>query len=225
MTKQANGKHKKPLYTLIPFEDFKALNGVDDRDDKQARFHLVTSTFSIEQYCKRRLLRKKHIEQIEFTGDLLLPFKEYPVNEVLAVYLVKNPHPCGFLTMDFAEQNPAKALETPPSMAGEILEQEFYHVLPDCGTEEDIPFNLSLSPALLRYRKLQALKIIYWAGYAQGKVPSDIVSACFELAAWNMSRFKNKRIGVQETEGKDQLELSMPQNVRLLLEPYRRRTI
>jgi len=41
-------KQKKPLYTLISLEDFKALLGVDDREDKIARFCLIASTFSIK---------------------------------------------------------------------------------------------------------------------------------------------------------------------------------
>ena len=45
---------KKPLYTLIPIEDFKLLLGVDDREDKMSRFCLVTATFTIVQFCKRR---------------------------------------------------------------------------------------------------------------------------------------------------------------------------
>ena len=44
------------LYTLISLEDFKAVLGVDDREDKLAKFCLVTSTLTIEQYCKRRFL-------------------------------------------------------------------------------------------------------------------------------------------------------------------------
>jgi len=54
------------LYSLIPLEDFKAVLGVDDRDDKLAKFCLVTSTLTIENYCKRKLLRKKHFELIEY---------------------------------------------------------------------------------------------------------------------------------------------------------------
>jgi hypothetical protein len=47
----------KTLYTLIPFEDFKAVLGIDDREEKLARFCLVTGIFTIEQYCKRRFMR------------------------------------------------------------------------------------------------------------------------------------------------------------------------
>ena len=198
---------QKNLYSLIPLDDFKALLGVDDREDETARFCLITSTFSIEQYCKRRFLRKKHFERIEYTGDLFLPLKEYPVQKMLAVYLM------------FGN-----------SISGELLEPDFYQVIPDCGTEDDLPFGLSLSPAVKRFRGLSAVKAVYLAGYAHNKAPPDLATACFELAAWNMNRYRGRRIGMTGNvrgSGKDgeHFEMSMPENVRLLLEPYRRKTI
>jgi hypothetical protein len=191
------------LHTLIPLADFKAILGIDDREDKLARFCLVTSTFTIEQYCKRRLLRKKHFERIEYTGGLVLPLREYPVSKMLALYAIGN---------------------------SEILEPEFYQVIPDCVTDDDIPFSILLSTALKRYRELTAVKAVYLAGYASGKVPPDLASACLELASWNMSRYKGRRIGMTGNirgGGKDgeHFEMSMPENVRTLLEPYRRKTI
>jgi dsRNA-specific ribonuclease len=77
-------------YSLIPLEKFKAVLGIDDRDDKLSRFCLVTATHTIEQYCKRRLLRKKHFERIEFIGELFLPLREYPISRVLVVYVLGN---------------------------------------------------------------------------------------------------------------------------------------
>jgi hypothetical protein len=194
---------EKPLYTLIPLVDFKAILGIDDRDDKTARFCLVTATHTIEQFCKRRLLRKKHFERIEYTGDLFLPLREYPVSDVLAVYVFGK---------------------------GDILEPDFYQVIPDCETEFDLPYCISLSPAIKRLRGFTAIKAVYLSGYRTGSVPSDLASACLELAAWNMNRYKGRRIGMSGNikgagvQG-EHFELSMPENVRLLLEPYRRRTI
>ncbi|MDR0582761.1 MAG: hypothetical protein LBG57_00200 [Treponema sp.] len=52
-------EHGQPLHTLISLADFKAVLGVDDREDALSRFCLITATYTIEQYCKRRLLRKK----------------------------------------------------------------------------------------------------------------------------------------------------------------------
>ena len=47
---------------MIPLEDFKEVLSVDDREDPLARFCLTIASHTIEQYCKRRLLRKKYFE-------------------------------------------------------------------------------------------------------------------------------------------------------------------
>ncbi|MDR2786319.1 MAG: hypothetical protein LBB83_10445, partial [Treponema sp.] len=60
-----NGAANTPLHTLIPLADFKAILGIDDREDALSRYCLTTATFTIEQYCLRRLFLKKHFEQIE----------------------------------------------------------------------------------------------------------------------------------------------------------------
>ena len=197
---------EKPLYTLITLEDFKAVLGLDDRDDKICRFCLVTATHTIEQYCKRRLLRKTHFEYIDFYGDLVLPLKEYPISSVSALYTLF------------------------PLRPSEFIETELYQVVPDCGTDIDLSFSLHFSPALKRYRYISAVKAIYTAGYRAGKAPADLASACLELAAWNLNRYRGRRVGMTGAvrgSGRDgeHFEMSMPENVRLLLEPYRRKTI
>jgi hypothetical protein len=205
-----NGTADTPLHTLIPLADFKAILGIDDREDALSRFCLVTATYTIEYYCKRRLILKKHFERIEFHGDLLLPLGEYPVREVLAVYVMGA----------FGE-------------TGEPLEPDFYRIIPDLEGEtgegpEDTVYSLSLSPALSR--GFTAIKAAYRAGHGCGEAPADLASACLELAAWNLSRCRGRRIGMTGNvrgAGKDgeRLEASMPENVRQLLEPYRRRVI
>jgi hypothetical protein len=199
----ANEQNNKNLYSLIPIEEFKAVLGIDDRDDKLSRFCLVTATHTIEQHCKRRLLRKKHFERIEYTGDLLLPLREYPVSKVLAVIMFGN---------------------------GEIIEPIYYNVIPDCGTDYDLPFSISLSPVLKRYRGLTAVKAVYWAGYSSGKEPPDLAAACLELASWNFSRYRGRRVGMTGNvrgSGKEgeHFEMAMPENVKGLLEAYRRKLI
>jgi hypothetical protein len=111
----------------------------------------------------------------------------------------------------------------------EIIEPEFYRVLPDCGTDIDIPYSIEFSPAIKKLR-CSAVKIVYQAGYSVGNVPPDLASACLELASWNMSRYRGRRIGMTGNVrggGKDgeHFEMSMPEQVRLLLEPYKRKVI
>jgi hypothetical protein len=200
---------EKDLYTLIPFDEFKGVLGIDDREDKLARFCLVTASFTIEQYCKRRFLRKKYFETVEYSGDLTISLREYPVTSVLTLYAIKNEQ----LSMN----------------AGGIIEPEFYRSIPDCGTDIDVPFSVELSPAVARFG-CKAIKIIYWAGYSKGCVPADLAAACLELAAWNMNRYRGRRVGMTGNirgAGKEgeHFEMSMPENVKLLLEPYKRKTI
>jgi hypothetical protein len=202
------------LYTLIPLEDFKAVLGVDDRENKLAKFCLVTSTLSIEQYCKRRFLHKNYHERIEFANDEYLVLNEYPVQKVLSVFAL------------FHFEQPA------------IIEPDFYKIVPDEKSREDIPYTIILSPAILRLRSLAAYCVIYRAGYSMSNeerrnawnVPTDLAAACLELAAWNMNRYRGRRIGMTgniKGAGKEgeHFEMSMPENVRGLLEAYRRKTI
>jgi hypothetical protein len=198
-------EHGKPLHSLIPLTDFTAILGIDDRDEALSRYCLMTATFTIEQYCRRRLLNKKHYETLEFHGNYVFSLRDYPVREVLAVYAINNEQVTG--------------------SNGELIEPEFYRVIPDLEDEtgegpEDTVYSLVFSSALKRYRNLEAFKAVYRAGYSPGEVPADLASACLELAAWNMSRYRG-----QLAMSREQLAVSMPENVRLLLEPYRRRTI
>jgi hypothetical protein len=203
---------KQDIHALIPLAEFKAVLGLDDREDTLSRYCLITATYTIEQYCKRRLLRKKQFEFFPFYGDYIFPLRDYPVGEILAVY------------------------QTHALKEATIVEPDLYHTIPDCGELEHIPFCLSVSPAIRLVRDLSGLKVHYRAGYSAGKsgtpfgVPADLASACLELAAWNMARYRGRRIGMTGNvrgNGKDgeHLEMSMPENVRGLLEPYRRRVI
>jgi hypothetical protein len=213
------------LHTLIPLADFSnfqfaAILGVDDREEALSRYCLITATYTIEQYCKRRLFRKKHIDYLTFTGDHIFTLREYPVRKVLTVH----------------------AATTGAALRGELFETEkltrtaclvdpkHYYCLPDEGIHEDIPFSLVLRPPLRLSREEMSIKVRYLAGYSPGKAPADLASACLELAAWNMTRYRGRRIGITGAvrgSGKDgeHLETSMPENVRQLLEPYKRRTI
>jgi hypothetical protein len=66
--------------------DFKAILGIDDLEDALNRYCLITATYTIERYCKRRFLRKKRFEFLPFYRDYIFPLRDYPVREILAVY-------------------------------------------------------------------------------------------------------------------------------------------
>ena len=191
---------QEKFHSLISLEDFKALMGIDDRDDKTSRFSLLSATYTIEQHCKRWLCRKTMHQIFQEWQDFAVYLREYPVSEILTVYAI------------YRDKEP------------DLIEPELYRLEPS-EELENIQYSLIFSRAIRNFRGATAIKVIYNSGYSNDEVPQDLASACMELTVWNMSRYKGKRIGVQESEGKDQLELSMPVNVRTLLEPYRRKTI
>jgi hypothetical protein len=204
-----------PQHTLIPLPEFKAVLGIDDREDALSRYCLITATYTIEQYCKRRLLRRKNTDYLTFTGEYIFTLREYPVRKVLSVYAA---------TAGTVQRG------TPLISPENLVDPKHYYCLPDEGIREDILFSLVLRPPFCLAREEQAIKVRYLAGYVPGKAPADLASACLELAAWNMARYRGRRIGITGNvrgSGKEgeHLEASMPENVRLLLEPYRRKTI
>jgi hypothetical protein len=203
------------LHTLIPLDEFKAVLGIDDREGVLSRYCLVTATYTIEQYCKRRLVRRRSTDCLTFTGEYVFTLREYPVRKILTVHAA---------TAGAALRG--KALFGPEN----LMESKYYYCLPDEGINEDIPFSLVLRPTLRLAREGMGVKAVYLAGYSIGKVPADLAAACLELAAWNMARYRGRRIGMAGNvrgSGRDgeHLEMSIPENVRCLLEPYRRRTI
>jgi hypothetical protein len=210
-----------PLHALIPLADFKAILSLDDREDALSRYCLITATYTIEQFCKRRLLRRKNTDYLTFTGEPIFTLREYPVRKVLSVHATR----AGAVLQGEARFGPEN-----------LVDPKYYYCLPDEGVHEYMPFSLVLRPPFRLSREEMGIKARYVAGYSTSKagnfcrVPPDLASACLELASWNMSRYRGRRIGTTGNvrgSGKDgeHLELSMPENVRQLLEPYKRRTI
>jgi hypothetical protein len=209
------GGAQTALHSLIPLGDFKAILGIDDRDETLSRYCLITATYTIEQYCKRRFYRKKQTDYLTFTGEHIFSLREYPVFKIMAVYAA---------TAGMVQRG--GPLFGPES----LVDPKHYYCIPDEGIHEDIPFSLVLRPPYHLTQEKMGIRVRYLAGYVPGKAPPDLASACLELAAWNMSRYRGRRIGMTGNirgSGKDgeHLELSMPENVRGLLEPYKRRVI
>ena len=81
-------KQSKSVYSFIALDDFKALLGIDDREEPLARFCLTIAAHTIEQHCMRRLLRKKHFEHIRYLEDLLL-IQVFSHADCFSVFIVK----------------------------------------------------------------------------------------------------------------------------------------
>jgi hypothetical protein len=192
------------LYSLIPLEEFKLLLPVDSREDLLSSFVLLISTYGIEQYCRRRFLVKNYTDYADYTGDGLIALKEYPVREVHCVQYSRE--------WDFSLTS--------------VLTPDLYGLLPELDESPmDLPYYLTLKNPCRYVPGCLCLKVRYRAGYQAGDVPPDLKSACLELAAWNMARYRGRRIGMTGNVKGEGLELSIPEQVRQILEPYRRRMI
>jgi len=64
------------LHSLISLGEFKALWGVDDWGEALPRFVVTAATYSIEQYCGRRLSAKACRDRWEFQGDFSFLLRE-----------------------------------------------------------------------------------------------------------------------------------------------------
>jgi hypothetical protein len=74
------------IHSLIPLADFKAILNIDERDDALSRYCLVTASCSIEQYCKRWFLTRRHTGYLSFTGDYIFTLREYPVRKIVSIH-------------------------------------------------------------------------------------------------------------------------------------------
>jgi hypothetical protein len=122
---------------------------------------LITATYTIEQHCRRRLVTKKHVDYLTYSGDPLFTLREYPVRKVLSV----------------------KVDSTRRFGAESLLDPERYYCGSDDDLIEELPSTLMIQPFLGLPRAEGAIRVRYTAGYTPGKAPADLASACLELAA------------------------------------------
>ena len=208
MSNAGTGESRKNfLYSLISLDDFKAIAGVDDRDDKLSRFCLMASTKAIEHYCMRQLLRRYHYQFFTLPDTTYFELEQYPVRKIVSSY---------------TEQH--------QPFQKTIINPKEYYFSPDFDNDEDIPHTVVFRKPIPFVHKKTSLMIRYLAGYSKDKTPADLAAACLELAAWNMNRYRGRRIGktryVRGRSDDDEIfELVMPENVKALVEPYRRKTI
>jgi uncharacterized phiE125 gp8 family phage protein len=190
-------KQKHKVHCLVSISECKNILKLDDRDDVFSEYMLLVAAYSIESYCHRALLYRKHCERVENTGAFGLPLAEYPVKRVLTV----------------KSQN---------EQTGIYNISEEFEVWPLAGSLENTTYFLRTARECRG-----ELLVEYMAGYKCDEVPPDLKNACLELAAWNYARHQNKKIGVLENKKSDgaSFEKSMPGNVMQLLENYRRKTI
>jgi hypothetical protein len=165
-----NRVQANPLYSFISLVDFMAILGIDDREDMLSRYCIITATFTIEHYCKRWLVTKKHTDFLTYRGDFLFTLCEYPICKILSI------------KVDSMRRFNAESL----------LEPERYYCVPD----DDLIEELSSTMMIQHFHGLPRAEGAIRVRYVPGDAPADLASACMELAARNMTRYKGYRIGM-----------------------------
>jgi hypothetical protein len=196
------------VHSLVALSESKSALGLDDRDDSFTLFLSIAATYAAENYCLRHILRKRHTEYFDSIGDNAIFLREYPVREILSVHEDRQhrfPEAC-------------------------LIDPEHYYCTPEILDAEDHVSTLTLTPPYPLPRGRKSIRVIYTAGYPVEEVPPDVKQAVIEIIAWNQTRYRSRRIGSTGTvrgsgRGSEGLELTIPENALLLLEPYRRRTI
>jgi hypothetical protein len=196
------------VHSLVSLSECKSALNLDDRDDNFSIFLSIAATYSAENHCLRYLLRKRHTEYFDSLGDDAFFLRESPVREIVSVH------------EDRSHRFPESCR----------IDPEHYYCTPDLVDAEDFITTLTLTPPYAIPRGRKSIKVVYTAGYSVEEVPPDIKQAVIEIVAWNQTRYRSRRIGAtgtirgsgREAEG---LELTIPENALLLLEPYRRRII
>jgi len=130
--------------------------GIDNRDGKLSQFCLKIATYTIEQYCYRKMMLKNHFEDLDYWGDSTIPLKYYPVREILVLYIKAG------------------------NGEWELAKPDFYWIVPEAREDFDMPVSLVLGMGLRIIRGEGKLKVIDITGYTTGQVPLDLASSCMK---------------------------------------------
>ena len=149
------------IHSLVLLSECKAALNLDDRDDSFTMFLLITTSYTAENYCLRRILRKRHTEYFDSIGDNAFFLGEYPVREILSVH------------EDTAHRFPDTSL----------IDPEHYYSTPDLQTTEDFISNLTLTTPYRLKRGRKSIRVVYTAGYETAEVPPDLKAATIELVS------------------------------------------
>jgi hypothetical protein len=200
----SKGKKDK-LYSLVPFAEAKDILGIDDRDDDLFRRCLFWTTWAVENFCNRRLVRRRHRQCCFLSRDYIYDLHQYPVRKIHSVYA----------TCDLDVIKGKKLL-------GEefLVARSNYYCLPDEGTEDDIPLFLVLRPPLRDSPDEILFRVHYTAGYGSDDMPPDLFYAFLKQVSLNMKQYKKCKGSVAVP-----FDLPISEKMQLRFQPYRRALI
>jgi hypothetical protein len=91
-----------------------------------------------------------------------------------------------------------------------------YYCLPEEGVDEDRPHIMVLRPPLRNSLDEIKFRVNYTAGYDSENMPDILLLSFLNVVSWNFKRNMGRYVRGE------QLEVSLPENVQFLLQPYRR---
>jgi hypothetical protein len=191
---------------LISVETCRSVLEYSESENNFVGFLVTTATGIIERHLGRRIMYRRNVDYLSSLGSNDLFLREYPVRDITSVYFD--------LTRHFTEET-----KLFPSQ---------YDFTPDPEGLADVPGTLRIITDETLPLGRKCVKIVYHAGFMNDEIPADLQMAVIELVAWNYARIRTKQVGVKASvTGRDapDLESSIPENVKQLLEPFRRRTI
>lgn len=195
--------------SLVSLAWCKDLLSTDERDEATMSLVISSCSTRIEQYLMRRIVERTIVTHFDSVGARELVLPEYPVRSVASVR-------CDCERV-FGED-------------AELEEGSWYCATVPYDVFEDLPAVLIFDSFLPLPIGSRIIRVEYAAGYPLDHMPEDLQLATAELVAWELRRVKSKQIGVSglvPTSGRMEravLEMQMPENVREMLETYRRRT-
>lgn len=146
------------VHTLASLGECRRQLGLDERDDSLTLFLLIAATYTVENHCRRCLLRKDIREYFDSTGDNALFLREYPVRDVLGVHEDQNHR----------------------FMESSLIDPEHYYCTPEISIPEDTIHTLTLIPPYRLQKGTKTIKITYSAGYDLAEVPMDLKQAVLD---------------------------------------------
>jgi hypothetical protein len=193
------------LISLADFAYCREALELDDRDQPAIELLIFSCSAEIESYTGRNLLQRSLVEYRNGFLNPSMALRQYPVSELTELRCNRGDEEFVVNPELFTLDNPA---------------------LQNC-TEQ--PARIRLNEDYLFPRGRNNIHITYTAGYAADDMPAPLKMALAEMVGWSLKRMRARQIGMSGlTNSKRAKEWpvtdkTMPDHVKDLLEPYRRK--
>ena len=164
---------------------------------------IFSASAEIETYTGRKLKQRQIRELNDGCSQSEIILKQYPVKEVTSLK-VDNER-------NYQEET--------------IVSNEYYSCFIPNQDDLEYQSEIILAQGYSFPNGRNNIEVIYTAGYLDEEVPEDLKTAVTELVEWSFKRLNNRQIGEINLKygQKTQLATRIPEHVRDLIEPYKRK--